>query len=765
VHGIRITKMFIVYIQLITFLVVAIYGVTVQSMESLEYHGLNQDHFDGVISGPHPLLPINGTDETLYDHSDHDEIVFMDKDCARNESYADYLRRQLLLSENCLIENEWVPQVVEDAQYYHFYLQWNESNADDCLDGVIIDFEAFCISKIEYEHLYQAESSYECQPAQDGWWTSYIWWMDDIEGNSNDGGYSWPEFDTNNLIVYVMDSRVNLDHEHFDHIPDANKQHIGVDPLAGIGDHGTHVAGSIVGKPFGVIHDDKVKLKACNALPFDCDGSSCGSDSNIESCYIAVKNDLIAERASNPDVRGVINLSLGGGWTGCGSLPPTDYVSYSSVLEIQNNGGILLAAAGNDNVAACDFSPACWSSFITVGAYDSNQRRSSFSNYGDCVDAWGPGSSVVSSGFDDGSWWYMSGTSMATPIMSGMVGNLLMVDDDASTDDIKGYVAMDQYSFAIDDCQSAQCRAFSIECSDYPNLVLNGWSVWSDNAMDCHGNQYLGTFQEPEQCAAAALSTDACGAEDGTFSILWSDYYSVYAPSWGCRCCLPGASFGENSNWELKTYHHAEWKLKSATAEQCQGNYNLGTFENAEQCAAIALQTSVCDTEDSVDIMWDDYYSVHQSSWGCRCCKSGSTKSSHSIWTLNSYETESWLGWVPSTEGNLKNCEGDCDSDASCAEGLECYHNGIPPGCTGTLSSWAADYCYDPSMSGSTWIFEIDESTLELAFGATVFLLVLVTACWAMKKVYGMVWGKKEYVKVQMVTESECEMDEVVRLK
>ena len=203
-------------------------------MDSQEYYGLNQDHFDGVINGNLPLLPINGMDETLYDHSEHDEIVFMDKQCARNQSYADYLRRQLLLTENCLHENEYLPQVVEDAEYYHFYLQWNESNADDCLDGVTIDFEAFCISKIEFEKLYYAASSYECQSEQ-----MADWWMDDIEGNDNDGWYSWPEFDVNNLIVYVLDTRVNLDHEHFDHIPAANKQYIGTaNPKAGDNDHG-----------------------------------------------------------------------------------------------------------------------------------------------------------------------------------------------------------------------------------------------------------------------------------------------------------------------------------------------------------------------------------------------------------------------------------------------------------------------------------------------------------------------------------------------
>ena len=51
-----------------------------------------------------------------------------------------------------------------------------------------------------------------------------------------------------------------------------------------------------------------------------------------------------------------------------------------------------------------------------------------------------------------------------------------------------------------------------------------------------------------------------------------------------------------------------------------------------------------------------------------------------------------WLGWSP--DGALGACEGDCDSDDSCAEGLECYHDGVPPGCTGTTYTSWSDYCY-----------------------------------------------------------------------
>ena len=57
--------------------------------------------------------------------------------------------------------------------------------------------------------------------------------------------------------------------------------------------------------------------------------------------------------------------------------------------------------------------------------------------------------------------------------MAGMVGNILMTDKDAKTDDIKEYLAMGQYSaFVVGDCQSAQCNAFSIECSEYDEFSV-----------------------------------------------------------------------------------------------------------------------------------------------------------------------------------------------------------------------------------------------------------------------------------------------------
>jgi len=116
---------------------------------------LNTESFANTLSEVAPLLPINGADEQLYDHAEHDEVVFLDPQCARNASYADILRQRLIDEEkDCLIENPFSPHALSTDDYFYFYLKWNTDNAENCAAGVIIDFEAYCISKIEYEPIF-----------------------------------------------------------------------------------------------------------------------------------------------------------------------------------------------------------------------------------------------------------------------------------------------------------------------------------------------------------------------------------------------------------------------------------------------------------------------------------------------------------------------------------------------------------------------------------------------------------------------------------
>jgi len=172
----------------------------------------------------------------------------------------------------------------------------------------------------------------------------------------------------------------------------------------------------------------------------------------------------------------------------------------------------------------------------------------------------------------------------------------------------------------------------------------------TEEAQQCQTNYNLGTFANSVLCAAEALSKPRrCDVSDA-IRIMWDDNYSVNEASWGCRCCKSGAVFTNHSIWSLMTYAKptttpaptaeptADLDLQSEQGMQCQSNYNLGTFTNAELCAEEALsRPRRCDVSDAIRIMWDDAYSVNTASWGCRCCQSGAVFSNHSIWELRTY--------------------------------------------------------------------------------------------------------------------------------
>ena len=169
--------------------------------------------------------------------------------------------------------------------------------------------------------------------------------------------------------------------------------------------HGTHVAGTVAAKDnasdvVGVAPGAPltgVKVLGCNGS-----GSNSGVIAGI---------DWVTANAIKP---AVANMSLGGSV----SQAIDDAVRRSAA-----SGVFYALAAGNDGADACSHSPAragagTNNGIMTVGATDSADKEASWSNYGNCVDIWAPGVSVLSTRKGGGTTT-MSGTSMASPHGAG----------------------------------------------------------------------------------------------------------------------------------------------------------------------------------------------------------------------------------------------------------------------------------------------------------------------------------------------------------
>jgi subtilisin family serine protease len=238
------------------------------------------------------------------------------------------------------------------------------------------------------------------------------WGLDRIDQYSLplNSAYSYNN-DGTGVNAYVIDTGIRISHSEFN-----GRATLGYDVIKGNnkgGDcngHGTHVAGTIGGINYGVAKN--VNLIAVRVL--NCKGS--GTTSGIIAGI-----DWVTKNASRP---AVANMSLGGGAS----------TSLDTAVSNSVNAGIsYVVAAGNSSQDACVSSPSSVPSAITVGATDQTDTRPSWSNFGKCLDLFAPGVSITSAWKDSNTAVNtISGTSMATPHVAGVVALKLQGTPDAT---------------------------------------------------------------------------------------------------------------------------------------------------------------------------------------------------------------------------------------------------------------------------------------------------------------------------------------------
>jgi hypothetical protein len=306
--------------------------------------------------------------------------------------------------------------VAEQARIRHEYT---------IIDAIAVKVPANAIEKISRKHFVESvEPDYEVKLVLD----KSIYeievekvWENEITGSG--------------INVAVIDTGI-FNHEVLTIIKEVDFTGEGTEDLHG---HGTHVAGIIASqdlKYMGVAYNSNLfNIKVLNKQ-----GSGYGSDV-IKGIEWAVDNGA-----------DIISLSLGARVSSCDGK---DAISRA-VDNAVRDGSIAVVAAGNAGPDSETItSPGCAKEAITIGATDGNNVPS-FSSRGPTADGRikpdlvAPGVRITSTWLNN-EFRSLSGTSMATPHVSGVIALLLEVDSSLNTNELKNILAAGAIDLGLDE--------------------------------------------------------------------------------------------------------------------------------------------------------------------------------------------------------------------------------------------------------------------------------------------------------------------------